>query len=317
MYGMAPIFSGDFLRAFPSGILLKWLLGTDVVQVEHPWQFEYAYRNKPADTPIVLVEHNIECQLFEEVHGNKSAMARKMLDTIRIKEQFALEYADIIFAMSCEERDRLVEVYSVDRAKVDIIPNGVDTSRHYPADSGERENAKRTLKFSGKKVVLFAGSAHPPNYEAIKEIIKIAGRVKKRDVIFLVAGSAGTRFKDRGNVLFTGPVDDISVYFKAADIAINPMMSGSGTNLKMLEYLASGLPVVTTKIGVRGIDVEDEKDLIISDIGDFPEQIVRLFSDEGLCNRLRSNARRVTEEKYDWKPVALKQITIYETLAGH
>ena len=44
---------------------------------------------------------------------------------------------------------------------------------------------------------------------------------------------------------------------ETADVAVNPMLTGSGTNLKMLDYMAAGIPVITTRVGARGLDIPD------------------------------------------------------------
>jgi glycosyltransferase involved in cell wall biosynthesis len=309
-----PIFSGDILKIVNPRILKKKMRDSDFIQIEAPWQFEYAYKNKPEDTPIVLVEHNVEFDLLEQSVSSKSILIKKLLRIAKEKERYAVESADAIFAMSQEDMDRLTEEFNVTKTKVHIIPNGVDVSKFYPSPKEEQERMKEKIGLGKKKVILFTGWIHHPNFEAVEEILKISDKIKNKDIIFLVAGRVGDSFENRENVLFTGYVEGIMNYFKAADIAINPMMSGSGTNLKMLEYLASGIATITTKIGARGLDVENEKDLIISKIEDFPIHINNLLNDDDLCTILRESGRKLVEEKYDWKKIAEKQIRVYEKL---
>ena len=167
-----------------------------------------------------------------------------------------------------------------------------------------------------KKIILFSGSRHFPNEEAVHKIIDFSEKFKNRkDIIFLVVGTVGSLFRDKNkypNIIFTGYVDDVTKYFQIADIAINPMMSGSGTNIKMLEYMASGLPIVTTKIGARGLDLKHGKHVIISEIDEFPEWIKTLLEDEDLRDKLSINGRKLVEEKYDWKKIAEKELEILE-----
>ena len=307
-----PIFSGAIIKILNPRILKEKMPNSDLIQIEHPWQFEYAYKNKPEDTPIVVVEHNVEFDLLERTTNSKSILIKKILRIAKEKERYAVESADAIFAMSQEDIDRLTEEFNVTKTKVHIIPNGVNVSTFTPSSKEEREKTKERLGFCKKKVVLFTGWIHPPNFKAVEEILKISDKIKNKDRLFLVAGRVGDGFKNQENVLFTGYVEDIQNYFKAADIAINPMMSGSGTNLKMLEYLASGIPTITTKIGARGLDVEDGKDVIISEIEDFPMWIDKLLDDDELYVKLRENGRKLAEEKYDWKKIVEKQIKIYE-----
>src|SRR5439155_1549071 len=74
---------------------------------------------------------------------------------------------------------------------------------------------------------------------------------------FLVVGSVGRPADSAGRVRVTGAVDDVLPFLRAADVALNPMTEGGGVNLKVPEYLAMGLPVVTTRFGMRGLDIAD------------------------------------------------------------
>jgi glycosyltransferase involved in cell wall biosynthesis len=144
--------------------------------------------------------------------------------------------------------------------------------------------------------------------------LKIAKKIKNKDILFIVAGSVGNSFKNLKNVLFTGYVDDISIYFKVADLAVNPMISGSGTNLKTLEYLACGIPTITTKVGARGLEIENEKHAIISEIEDFHKWINILLENSDLYAKLEINGRELVIDMYDWKQITKKQVVIYEKL---
>jgi glycosyltransferase involved in cell wall biosynthesis len=95
-----------------------------------------------------------------------------------------------------------------------------------------------------------------------------------------------------------------TLLLRAADVALNPMFSGSGTNLKMLEYFAAGLPVVTTAVGARGLDLTSGRHAIICPVEDFPGQVARVLRDDGLRARLGSEGRRLVEEAYDWGRIA-------------
>jgi glycosyltransferase involved in cell wall biosynthesis len=82
------------------------------------------------------------------------------------------------------------------------------------------------------------------------------------------------------------------------------MMSGSGTNLKMLDYMAAGLPVVSTEVGARGIDLENGIHAIICDIDMFPEKISDIINDNNLSESLSSSGRELVTGRYGWKEIA-------------
>ncbi len=308
------IFSGNFLNKDSSLLLNKYIKDTDVIQVEHPWQFQFIYNNKPYKTPIILVEHNVEFDLFEQTINSNSIIMRKLLKICRDKEEFAVKKADAVFAVSKIDAKKLCEEFHINESKVHVIPNGVDTSNFVPYINSEKEKTKKLMNLNGKKIILFTGSRHIPNIQAVNNILKIAKKIKNKDILFIVAGSVGNSFKNLKNVLFTGYVDDISIYFKVADLAVNPMISGSGTNLKTLEYLACGIPTITTKVGARGLEIENEKHAIISEIEDFHKWINILLENSDLYAKLEINGRELVIDMYDWKQITKKQVVIYEKL---
>ena len=114
------------------------------------------------------------------------------------------------------------------------------------------------------------------------------------------------RLKIRKNVLFFGIVSEIEKYelYKLADIAINPMTSGSGTNLKILDYLSAGIPTITTPIGARGLDIESNVHAVICDLENFSENIMKVISNPHLQQLLRKRGRELVEKQYDWAIIA-------------
>jgi len=98
--------------------------------------------------------------------------------------------------------------------------------------------------------------------------------------------------------------DAKTLLLQATDVALNPMFSGSGTNLKMLEYLAAGVPVVATPVGARGLDVVGGEHAIVSAVDAFPDGIARILRDAELRARLREQGRRLVEQRYDWVTIA-------------
>jgi len=324
------IYSDQILKLYDPKILRNMIRECDVIKVELPWQFSYVFNKKPKDTPIILVEHNVEFELFNQLMNfnndftlfkfiKKFKNLKKLLVNVAIeKERFAVENADIIFTVCEEDREKLRKYYGVNKSKIYVIPNGVDTSKFYPIPLEDKERLKKNMGFEGKKIILFSGSRYFPNEEAVHKIIEFSEKLKNRkDIIFLIIGTVGTLFKDKNkypNIIFTGYVNDVIKYFQIADIAINPMLSGSGTNIKMLEYMASGLPIITTKIGARGLDLKHSKHVIISEIDEFHEWIETLLEDKDLRDKLSINGRKLVEEKYDWKKIAEKELKILEKI---
>ncbi len=122
-----------------------------------------------------------------------------------------------------------------------------------------------------------------------------------------IADSTGQtfRFRHAQNVYLLGQVSEEEKFaiYKTADIALNPMTSGSGTNIKVLGYLASGIPLITTQKGARGLALENNKNAIICNISEFPEKIRDVLKDSNLATSLANNGRQLVEEIYDWSNI--------------
>jgi glycosyltransferase involved in cell wall biosynthesis len=264
LLGVPPIFTGDVLKFSKPRIVKNQIEKSEIIKIEHPWQFNYCYTiNREYKRPTILVEHNAEFELIK--HTMKSRLMPKIYQMALKREKYALENADFIFTTSNEDKRKLVNQFDIEETNMYIVPNGVDISQFFPC------------------------------FRIEKEINK--------DILFLIVGRCGDAFKDirKSNIVFTGYVEDTVPYLKVADIAINPMLSGSGTNIKVLEYLASGLPTITTPAGARGLEVVSNKDVIIAHAENFYDTLIDLLKDEEKQKELSENGRKLVEEKYNWE----------------
>lgn len=115
----------------------------------------------------------------------------------------------------------------------------------------------------------------------------------------------------------TGYVENLSEYIAAADLAVVPLLSGGGTKLKMLEYMACGKPIVSTIKAGEGLDLENGKDILMTKYPDmeFVNSIQLLIRDSSLRIRIGSNAREKIEKLYNWEQNAKKAVEVYFSLA--
>lgn len=301
-------------------VLVKELCSkADIVIHEFPFLFMHA-RKRPGQL-LIYDAHNVEFDLQQSML--KGPLGNVLCHYVRHLESRACMESDLIFATSQEDRKRLIELYEVPPQKVFLAPNGVDVSSVKFASRSEKEEARDRLGLNGQNVLLFIGSFHPPNIEAVDFIIStLAPRLTEK--IFIVAGNVTKAFQRARvpeNVICLGRVSDEAkkLLLAAADVALNPMFSGSGTNLKMLDYMASGIPTIATPIGVRGLEVIDGEQAIVREAEHFEEQILRLLGDPILCEATRLNARRMMEERYDWTAITTdihEQIECYFKSSG-
>jgi glycosyltransferase involved in cell wall biosynthesis len=290
---------------------------SDIVVHECPFLFRHARKRR--GQLLVYDAYNVEFDLQRTML--RGALGALLARYVRWLESRACTESDVVFATSADDRQRLIELYRVTPDKVVVAPNGVDVNGVRVATAAERKDARRQLGVDGEDVLLFVGSFHPPNLEAVECLIgTLAPRL--RDQLFLIAGSAVAAVESARlppNVVRLGRVSDEAktCLLRAADVALNPMSSGSGTNLKMLEYLAAGLPVVTTAVGARGLDLTSGRHAIVCPLEEFPAQIARVLRDGALRATLGAQGRRLVEEAYDWAAIARGMHTVIESaLAG-
>lgn len=276
----------------------------DIICFEFPYLINYL---KKKDGKLLCYNaHNVEYELIQKKYSNKRIIFKKfVLMRIYEAEKKTCEICDIVLTTSQRDRDLMKKIYSIKNEKIYVVPNGAWTKDINATKFNEKIIAKK--QFNVRNAILFIGGSYDPNFEAVKYIYKWAEQIPKYD--FLIIGSSGSILKNvkpLDNLKILGSVDEEEKKkaLIAADIAINPILVGSGTNLKMLEYLAAGLPIITTREGNRGLDLEHLDSAIISEIDSFLFWIDMLFSDKTLYERLSINGRAISKS-YDWEKIAL------------
>ena len=288
-----------FLR--PSIRLAREVSRHRVILFEHPHSFDMASALLTDDHFVVLDAHNIESRLYVDQldeEGLAGTAARALLEL----ERRCMARADLIFACSATDRDIAIAEFDVDPARIHVAPNGVDLASTPYVSEDDRAQAKRLLGLNGA-TALFVGSRWPPNTEAAFNILSMAR--SHPDISFLVVGAAGESLPDErpGNLIVAGRVDDLAPWYAAADVAVNPMQSGSGSNVKMFEYFASGLPTVSTPIGARGVDDPEGLAVHVCELAEIPQRVIALAASKDLAV-CRQSARALAERKYDWSAIA-------------
>jgi len=311
LLGYPNVFQGGALTVASNG-LGRMLDEADVVLAREPWQTPYILDRVDEDTPVVFSSHNVETERFGDIQQPMfEDWFERRVDEL---ERRSVEGADAIVCTS--ERDA-----SVYRDKYEpngpilIAPNGTyekNIREHDPDSKRANQVRKRYNIAEGATVCLFMGSNYKPNVKAARKTIEIARELCERpqSVQFLIIGSVGKALDVSSlpeNVTATGYVeDDFEAHFDASDIALNTMLSGGGTNIKLIDYFARSLPVVSTPFGVRGIDVTPGNELLLAESEDFPEAIITLSEDPDLRHAIGEAGRRLAAEKYTWELASQK-----------
>lgn len=282
----------------------KLYTNADIIIHEFPYMLNYDVFLGLDTKPRIYNSHNYETKLVEQMWKGKNAL--KYVEYIADIEKRLCQNANIIFATSEEEKRAFINDFNIEEHKVFIAPNGINT--------GELKRSTNTN--NNPKKAFFIGSGHPPNIDAVDFIINnLADRNK--DVDFYIAGSCCTPFKNisqKNNVKLLGRVSDKDKIqlFESLDIAINPMFSGAGTNLKTLEFLACGIPMISTSVGVRGIAIQDNTHFILADKNDFSNKIKQVLNDKKLQKSISENGKKYVEEHFSWDKIAYNVNSVIE-----
>jgi len=276
----------------------------DLLIASHPYLYPSIAALKP---PRLWYEaHNVECDMKRSVLGDSPLTAPYLAQVAEI-ERLLCEKAQHIMVCATSDATRFVELYQIDASKCLEVPNGVDTRSACLTDRAQSRGVRQRLGLDERRTAVFVGSWHQPNIEAAAALKSVAEQ--HTSVHFLVVGSVCSHpvLKNRpANLHALGMLGDkeLDLLLRAVDVALNPVMSGSGTNLKMLHYAAAGVPILTTPFGNRGLAFADGKHIWCAELSGFPAALSAILTAPEDCARRALAARRLTEARYDWRAIA-------------
>lgn len=290
----------------------------DIVQVESVHLMNYLPVIRAARShPIVVCDwHNIESDLMRQYAEREQSLARKTYArrTARLMNEFemkALDEFDGHIVVSKQDAERLRQMNP--RARIVVIENGVDVSYY----AGEQS--------AGKKRIVFVGSMdyHANIDGAIDFARKVWPTVRKQkpELVFTIVGrdpSPEVRaLSSIDGVEVTGSVDDVRPFYREAIAAVVPLNVGGGSRLKILEAMAAGVPVVSTKLGAEGLDSSDGENILLTDEpGQIAEAIIRIIDDHELAKRLIAGGYALIRKRYDWSTLGAKLLSQYQAMAS-
>lgn len=252
----------------------------------------------------VLDAHNAVWTIVRRSAGHESWGPRRLLMELEWRRLRAYE------GKVCKGFTRVTVVSEEDRKALEsaagaplpaeVIPIAVDTTT--------LEYAPRSPE--AKHIVSVATMFYPPNVEGVhwfaQEVFPLVRRALP-EVYFYVVGARPpakiTRLaRPETNIAVTGYVADLEPILRESAVMVVPVHSGSGMRVKILEAFARGIPVVSTTVGVEGIDATPGTHLLVADSPqDFAQALVRLLNDRSEAVRLASAARQLVEARYDWR----------------
>jgi glycosyltransferase involved in cell wall biosynthesis len=303
LFGQQAHLSPEYLQETIDAV--KW---ADVVVFSHPWVAPLISDDLLSDKTVVYDSQNVEKILRAQILEIDEPYQRSILEEVIHAERLVGDRADLILACSEEDALGFIREYAWQRAAIAVVPNGVFGDAVRPPTAKQKRIARKTLGIrEDQRVGFFIGSDYAPNIEAVDIITqKIAPACP--DVKFVIAGGVCSRVTSgkAKNVKLIGYVDDTQrlSWLQAADFAINPMCSGSGTNIKMFDFMAAGLPVISTEIGARGIVNSSTQGIRLADCQDIPAVISTVLKSPEVLHRASEENRLLVESQFSWEKIS-------------
>ena len=291
----------------------------DIIQFEGVHLLVYARRIRQiaANTPLICDWHNIESEIQRRYAQTSASPARRLYArrTAQLLKRAEREVLRLANAHTvCSERERQVLLEQVPEAHITVIPNGVDTA-FFAATSAVAEGLRQN--------VVFVGSMdYHANIDAAMFFAKAIWpglRERRPDLRFFIVGSKPVpevvELANQPGITVTGTVEDLRPHYRKAVMVVVPVRVASGTRLKVLEAMAAGVPVISTRLGAEGLAVTPGKDILIADT---PAEIIdtaaALHQDTATWHELTANALRLVQVEYDWFVIGERLERVYTEL---
>ena len=269
--------------------------------------------------PVVLVEHNIEYQVYEKFRAHAPAVLRPLLtlDIAKIKreEEHFWKVADAVVAVSHEDQ----KVMEKKGLSPFLVSNGVNTQQFVFKTKEKQKNGERKLLFLGdfkwiqnKDSVTFIIKEIWPLIKGKTDLkLWIVGR-KIPDSIRQLTNDPDVLFDEMSSIL---PTEQI---FQEASILLAPIRIGGGTSYKILEAMSSGTPVVTMPLSAEAIKATDQEQIMVGKTAqELAEKTVHLLTDTQLYEHVAKKGRQLIEEQYTWKEIGKKLDHVYHDTVKH
>ena len=274
--------------------------------------------------PLCIFDaHNAVYKILERMSGNIPWYLRPFanFEARKIKQFEGKIVTEFDHTLSVTENDRIALLSAVNsraNGKIQVEP----AISVVPIAVNPNEISPVQLQEKSKKILTLGSLHYPPNADGIRWFIEqVYPRIrgKKPDANLTIIGKNPPadfiQFAEQNpeHVSVTGYAPDLEPYLKDTSVLVIPVRAGGGMRVRILEGLAYGQAIVTTTVGLEGIEAKSGKEVLVADEPqDFAEAVLELMNNFELRCEIAKNGRDLIERKYDWQVVLKKVKDIYQ-----
>jgi glycosyltransferase involved in cell wall biosynthesis len=243
------------------------------------------------------------------------------LETARVKRYEGRVVREFDHTLAVAEPDRIALLEALadfdphvrpEDFHISVIPIAVDSKALAPV-----------YQAPGHDHIVTLGTLHyPPNADGIRWFAQeVFPRIKEQvpaGSLTIIGKNPPPDFlqlarENPDSVEVTGYVPDLVPYLQRSDVMVVPVRAGGGMRVRILEAFSRAMPVVTTTVGLEGIDARPGHDVLVEDTPErFARAAVRLMKDREFARRMGEKGRLLAERRYDWQVVLEKMNALYE-----
>jgi polysaccharide biosynthesis protein PslH len=264
-----------------------------------------------SDAPIILRTHNVEWQIWLKLASEEKNIIKKwyfntLFEKLKEYEEKVINEVDGIATITNTD----LEYFMSAGCKVPMvsIPFGIDVAKYTPKES----KYPNSLFYIGALDWL-------PNLQGIDWFLKNAWNnivTKFPSAEFHIAGRnmpESLRSSSYKGVVIHGEVEDAKTFIQEYDIMLVPLLAGSGVRIKIIEGMAMGKPIITTSVGIEGIECNRGGDVMVANTPEqFADSVIRCLEEAGIKSSLGQHARKFAEENYDIGKAAARLMEFYK-----
>ena len=254
------------------------------------------------NTPILLVEQTVEYLVYKHYVEEKASMLLRpimRIDLLKLKywETYYWRQAKRVVAMSDSDRSQMRKLaHGLD---IDVVPNGIDIDYF---------SVRKRRKSETPRVLYVGNFSWLQNIEAVDILVNVVWPKIKGEVtnarLWIVGMNMTEEIRalgDKEDIEISEGIPDIRDAYNNASVLVTAIEGPGGTRLKILEAMASGLPVVTTPVGAEGLGVADGKEALVKkDYLELAKSAIKVLKNTGLANKLGESGRNFVEQNYSW-----------------